>query len=163
MRRFASLFVAAVALAVPLSTASADDPVPHRAPQPMARSIDLALCLDTSGSMEGLIDAARRKLWEIVNVLGTARPQPVLRVALLTFGSEGSEETGWVLVQTPFTTDLDLVSEKLFALKTRGGTEYVGRVVKRAVEGLTWGGADSVKILFVAGNESADQDRAAPF
>jgi hypothetical protein len=55
------------------------------------------------------------------------------------------------------------VSERLFRLGTNGGTEYVGRVVKTAVDALQWGGPDAAKILFVAGNESADQDRAAPF
>jgi len=168
MRRapLAALLSLAVALLVPPSGVAADERAswPRPAPSPAApRAIDLALCLDTSGSMQGLIDAARRKLWEVVNTLGTAKPQPALRVALLTYGSSGSEADGYVVVQTPFTTDLDLVSEKLFALGTNGGTEYVGRVVKHAVEGLTWGGEGAVKILFVAGNESADQDRAAPF
>ena len=55
------------------------------------------------------------------------------------------------------------MSEKLFALGTNGGTEYVGRVVQTAVDRLAWGGPDAAKILFVCGNESADQDHAAPF
>lgn len=138
------------------------DPVVKR-PAPARKQIDLALCLDTSGSMQGLINAARQRLWEVVNELATAQPAPTLRVALLTYGSEGSEQDGYVVVRTPFTTDLDLVSERLFALGTDGGTEYVGRVVKTAVERLQWSGPDAAKILFVAGNESADQDRAAPF
>lgn len=138
------------------------DPVGKR-PQPARKAIDLALCLDTSGSMQGLIDAARQRMWEVVNELATATPTPVLRVALLTYGSEGTEADGFVVVRTPFTTDLDLVSEKLFALGTNGGTEYVGRVVRTAVGSLQWSGPDAAKILFVAGNESADQDRAAPF
>jgi hypothetical protein len=168
MRRaaFAALLSVAAVLLVAPSDVAAEERAswPRPAPSPAApRAIDLALCLDTSGSMQGLIDAARRKLWEVVNTLGTAKPQPALRVALLAYGSSGSEADGYVVVQTPFTTDLDLVSEKLFALGTNGGTEYVGRVVKHAVEGLTWGGEGALKILFVAGNESADQDRAAPF
>ena len=78
--------------------------------------------------MTGLINAARQKMWEIVNECAAARPTPVLRVALLTYGGAGTEDDGYVIRQTPFTTDLDLVSEKLFALGTNGGTEYVGRV-----------------------------------
>jgi hypothetical protein len=138
-------------------------PDPRPDPKPVQKTVDLAICLDTSGSMEGLINAARTKLWSVVNELATARPTPVLRVALLTYGSAGTEQDGYVITQTPFTTDLDLVSEKLFRLTTNGGTEYVGRVVKTAVDALQWGGPDAAKILFVAGNESADQDRAAPF
>jgi hypothetical protein len=159
---------AAVALALAGGAVRADDVA---APPPVvatpravpAKPIDLALCLDTSGSMQGLINAARQKLWEVVNQLATAQPTPTLRVALLTYGSEGTEADGYVVVRTPFTTDLDLVSERLFALGTDGGTEYVGRVVRTAVEGLPWSRGEGAKILFVAGNESADQDRAAPF
>ncbi len=160
---------AAVALllgSVGVGAARADVPPPDpvvKRPAPARKLIDLALCLDTSGSMQGLINAARQRLWEVVNELATAQPAPTLRVALLTFGSEGSEADGYVVVRTPFTTDLDLVSEKLFALGTNGGTEYVGRVVKTAVDRLQWSGPDAAKILFVAGNESADQDRTAPF
>ena len=128
------------------------------APAPTPR-VELAICLDTSGSMDGLIDAARQKLWSIVNDLATATPTPELRVALLTFGNDGHDATGgWVKVDSPFTTDLDLISEALFALKTNGGTEYVGRVLD-ATTRLAWTeGDDVLKITIVAGNESAEQD-----
>ena len=83
--------------------------------------------------MQGLIDAARAKLWAVVNDLALARPQPRLRVALLTYGNDGHQaENGWVRLDVPFTTDLDLVSQNLFALTTNGGTELVGRVIQRA-------------------------------
>lgn len=123
-------------------------------------AVDLAIALDTSGSMEGLIDAARLKLWEIVNALALAEPTPRLRVALLTFGnSSHNRERGWVNVETGLTEDLDLVSQRLFELETRGGTEYVGRLLQVALQDLTWTDSDgALKLLFVAGNEPADQD-----
>ena len=161
--------VAAMTLTFVARQAPADDagaPPIHRGPivdpRP-GKPIDLVLCLDTSGSMQGLIDAARTKMWEVVNELARARPTPSLRVALLTYGSPGDVASGYVVLQTGFTRDLDLVSERLFALGTDGGDEYVGRVVKTAVDRLDWGGPDALKILFVAGNESADQDQVAPF
>jgi len=128
------------------------------------REIDLLLCLDTSGSMSGLIDAARQKLWVIVNDLATARPTPDLRVALLTYGNDGhNAEDGWVAVETDFTTDLDHVSDRLFALTTNGGTEYVGRVLDYAKQ-LTWSASKgALQIAIVAGNESADQDPNVSF
>ncbi|MFG0330333.1 MAG: VWA domain-containing protein [Phycisphaerales bacterium] len=127
--------------------------------------VDLALCLDTSGSMSGLIDAARMKLWEIVNDLALADPAPRLRVALLTFGNDGhSSESGWVRVDVEFTEDLDLVSERLFALTTNGGTELVGRVLDSAAHELEWNDAPtSLKLIVVAGNESANQDQQVSF
>jgi hypothetical protein len=162
---FALSLVAAAA--IPVRPGVADAPVPPAArgagvPAPR-KPIDLVLCLDTSGSMTGLIHAARQKMWEVVNELAAAKPMPRLRVALLTYGSPGNDEAGHVVLQTDLTEDLDLVSERLFALGTSGGNEYVGRVVRTALERLSWADGDAAKILFVAGNESADQDRAAPF
>jgi len=122
--------------------------------------IDMVIALDTSGSMNGLINAARQKLWDIVNEAARAQPRPVLRVGLLTYGSTGTEKDGYVIVQSDLTTDLDSIYEKLFALRTNGGTEYVGRVVYRAVKELKWHrGRGTLRQIFVAGNESADQDR----
>ena len=159
----AALAAAAIAMPSGRARADGDSPsLPVRRPV-AAKPIDLVLCLDTSGSMEGLINAARTKLWEVVNLMARAKPAPSLRVALLTYGSPGDDAAGHVILQTGFTKDLDLVSEKLFALGTNGGDEYVGRVVKTAVDRLEWGGVEALKILFVAGNESADQDKATPF
>ena len=128
------------------------------------RGVDLAILLDTSGSMSGLIDAAKQKLWAMVNDLALAEPTPQLRVALLTFGNDGhNPEDGWVKVQTPFTDDLDLVSQRLFDQTTNGGTEYVGRVLQSAGQ-LEWDPSDrTLKLIILAGNESADQDQEAPF
>ena len=124
------------------------------------RPIDLAICLDISGSMDGLINQARQNLWSVVNDLARLKPAPTLRVALLTYGCSAHDaERGWVEVETDFTTDLDLVSQKLFALTTNGGEEYVARVVRAAVEQLQWSpDAAGLKLLFVAGNEAATQD-----
>ncbi len=127
----------------------------------LRRTVELAICLDTSGSMDGLIEAAKLKLWDIVNDLALATPTPRLRVALLTFGNDGHlAEDGWVRIDSPFTEDLDEISRQLFALRTNGGTEYVGRVLREAGEQLEWTASDhALKLVVVAGNESADQDQ----
>jgi hypothetical protein len=134
------------------------------APPAAQRTVQLAICLDVSGSMSGLIDSARQQLWAVVNELATAQPIPDLNVALLTFGNDGyNPEDGWTKVLTPFTEDLDLVSQQLFALTTNGGTEYVGRVLNQAHQ-LEWNPSDdALKLVIVAGNESADQDQEMPF
>lgn len=142
-------------------TAGAVVPVTAPATSPATpQAIELAICLDTSGSMDGLIDAARARIWDIVSDLATATPQPKLRVALVTFGNDGhSSENGWTNIDIDFTDNLDVVSQRLFALTTNGGTELVGRVIDRATKGLAWSEGDaSLRILVVAGNESADQD-----
>jgi len=54
----------------------------------------------------------------------------------------------------PLTTDLDKVSEQLFALTTRGGQEYCGMVIQHAADGLAWTpSASDLKAIFIAGNE----------
>ena len=160
MDRFTRRVAAAVVLGAGLFTGPFTEAADEAAP-----AVDLAICLDTSGSMTGLIDAARRKLWDITNELAKARPAPRLRVALFTYGNQGhSAADGWVRLDSPFTDDLDAVYQKLFALTTNGGTEYVGRVVRAAAERLDWSASPkALKLIYVAGNESADQDREVSF
>jgi len=122
------------------------------------RQVDLAICLDTSGSMNGLINAARQKLWDVVSELALAQPEPELRVALLTYGSPAYGAPSYVKVQSDLTGDLDTVYQKLMELGTSGGSEYVGWVLHDAHEQLSWAESnDALKLIFVAGNESADQ------
>ncbi len=150
------------ALAAPVADAGGDElPLPRDTLAAIDEHvIELAICLDTSGSMDGLIHSARQKLWTIVNDLAKAQPTPRLRVALLSYGNDGnSSENGWVKVETSFTEDLDTVSQMLFGLTTNGGTELVGRVVQTSLQELDWNAsADALRMIFVAGNESADQD-----
>lgn len=135
------------------------DPI---APLPDTRPVDLVICLDTSGSMTALIDSARAKLWDIVNQLASARPTPRLRVGLLTYGTpdNSTAETGWIVKQTDLTDDLDTVYAKMMAMRTSGGDEFVGWVLNDALRQMSWSSdPKALKIIFVAGNESADQAR----
>ncbi len=140
-------------------------PLVEVAAAPRSRVIDLAICLDTSGSMEGLIDSAKQRIWAIVNDLALATPAPELRVALLTYGNDGHDaENGWVNIDCELTGDLDEISRRLFALRTNGGTELVGRVLSVATGNLRWSDdPNALKLAVVAGNESADQDRVVSF
>ncbi len=127
---------------------------------PEGEAVDLVIALDVSGTMRELIDSTRVKIWEIVNDLAIAEPTPKLRVALVTYGNQtGSAATGWVRVETDLTDDLDLISERLFALKGRGANEYVGRVLQTGIQQLSWSSSPhALKFLFLAGNEAPDQD-----
>ena len=138
-------------------TAAATEPAGTTEPR---RDVDLVIALDVSGSMEGLIDSAKQRLWDITNELAKARPTPNLRVSILSYGKPSyGEQTGFVHVDLPVTKDLDAVSATLFAFQTDGGDEYVARAVQTALDKLQWSqDADALKIVFVAGNESAEQD-----
>ncbi len=124
--------------------------------------IQLAILLDTSNSMDGLIAQAKSQLWKVVNELSRARRynrRPVLQVALMEYGNDGlSEASGYIRIVSDFTTDLDLISEELFGLSTNGGLEYCGEVVDRAAQELSWSNAgDSLKVIYIAGNEPFTQ------
>jgi hypothetical protein len=123
--------------------------------------VDLVICLDTSNSMDGLIASAKQKLWDIVNEVSLLKPRPVLRVALFSYGNDGYDRNaGWVRLETDFTSDLDLVNEKLFGLKTYGGTEFVARVIADSLHKLSWSkDKGTLRMIFVAGNETAHQDK----
>ncbi|MCI0462196.1 MAG: VWA domain-containing protein [Gemmataceae bacterium] len=126
-----------------------------------AKNIDLVICLDVSGSMQGLINSARARLWDIVNELAKIKPAPNLRVALFSYGSASyPREAGWIKKDLDLTTDLDALYEKLFALKIGGSVEYATRVCRDAVEQLKWSeDRTALKIIFVCGNEPASQDK----
>jgi hypothetical protein len=132
--------------------------------QTQARKIDLVIALDTSSSMNGLIDSARSKLWDVVSLLGKARPQPIVRVGLISYGNTGYDRSvGWVRKDADLTTDLDAVYAKLFALRTSGGDEYVARALTAATDQMQWDqDPHTLKIVFVAGNEPANQDPLIP-
>lgn len=124
--------------------------------------VQLAILLDTSNSMDGLIRQAQAQLWRIVNELSSCRKngkRPELSVAIYEYGNTGlPADGGWVRQVLPFTDNLDNVSEKLFALSTNGGDEYCGRVIEAATHGLRWSGDDDdLKIIVIAGNEPFTQ------
>jgi len=124
--------------------------------------IQMAILLDTSSSMDGLIDQAKSQLWKVVNELARAKQNgrtPRLEVSLYEYGKSSiPEEAGYIRQLLPFTTDLDQISEVLFQLTTDGGDEYCGQVILNAVNHLKWSkNTNDFKVIFIAGNEPFTQ------
>lgn len=124
--------------------------------------IQIAILLDTSGSMEGLIEQAKTQLWKIVNEMATAKKDglaPQLEVGLYEYGKDSIPASeGYLRMIVPLSTDLDRISEELFKLKTNGGSEYCGKVIDSAVKELKWNNRnDQFKAIFIAGNEPFTQ------
>jgi von Willebrand factor type A domain len=124
--------------------------------------VQIAILLDTSNSMDGLIEQAKGQLWKICNEFIKAKQNgvaPEVHVALYEYGKSSlSSESGWIRRIQPLTTDLDKISEELFALKTNGGDEFCGWVIKDAVNELEWSPrSDVYKVIFIAGNEPFTQ------
>jgi len=127
-----------------------------------APKIQLALLLDTSSSMDGLIDQARSQLWAVVNALDSATFQgatPGLEIAIYEYGNDNLPEAGgYIREVVPFSSELDVVSEGLFGLTTAGGDEYAGQVIARATDELKWDDGDNVlRVVYIAGNEEFSQ------
>lgn len=124
--------------------------------------IQLAILLDTSGSMSGLINQTREQLWQVVNEFAKARrgnDNATLEVAVYEYGNSNlSANTGYIRQVSPLTSELDQVSEALFALTTSGGDEYCGYVIQTATNQLNWSKSDAdIKAIFIAGNEPFTQ------
>ncbi|MEZ4859631.1 MAG: vWA domain-containing protein [Flavobacteriaceae bacterium] len=137
-------------------------PVTEMTPSTSKHSIKVALLLDTSNSMDGLIDQAKAQLWEIVNELSYAKckhEQPNLEIALYEYGNDNlNAREGYIRKILAFTNDLDDISKELFSLTTNGGSEYCGAVINTSLDQLDWGNdADDLKMIFIAGNEPFNQ------
>lgn len=124
--------------------------------------IQLAILLDTSNSMDGLIDQARNQLWQVVDEFSKSKKSgvvPILEVAVYEYGnSRLSVNDGYVRQVVGLSSELDSVSEALFSLTTNGGSEYCGYVIDRASRQLNWSQSDNdIKAIFIAGNEPFTQ------
>ncbi|AEM70931.1 von Willebrand factor type A [Allomuricauda ruestringensis DSM 13258] len=133
--------------------------------KPKEQYVKIALLLDTSNSMDGLINQAKAQLWDIVNEFTHAKcgtnARPSLQIALYEYGNDNlSSREGYIRQVLGFSNDLDEISEKLFSLTTNGGEEYCGQVIHTSLKQLDWGkNADDLKMIFIAGNEPFTQGK----
>ncbi|MGJ8683761.1 MAG: vWA domain-containing protein [Nonlabens sp.] len=139
-------------------------------PKPVApakpATIQIALLLDTSNSMDGLIDQAKTQLWNLINKMSYAHCNEVqanLEIALYEYGNSSlAQQDNYLRQVVPFSTDLDNISKELFALNTKGGDEYCGAVISHATNHLEWrDGNQDLKMIFIAGNESFLQGKTS--
>jgi hypothetical protein len=120
--------------------------------------IQVAILLDVSGSMDGLIEQAKAQLWNMVSVMGRARCNkviPQIEIALYEYGrSTNNKADGYIKRISGFTNNLDLLSKDLFSLTTNGGDEFCGHVIYTSLKELQWDASpENYKVIFIAGNE----------
>lgn len=134
-------------------------PVTQNTPAPgRQKKVQIAVLLDVSNSMDGLIGQAKAQLWNMVSVLGKATCNdvaPTVEIALYEYGRPTNDaNAGYVKQINYFTRDLDEVSRNLFRLTTNGGDEYCGHVIYTSLKSLEWdANPDNYKVIFIAGNE----------
>ena len=122
--------------------------------------------LDTTGSMGGLIETAKRKIWAIANELARAKPAPEIRVGLVAFRDRGDE---YVTMVHDLDPDLDRVYTRLCGFQAGGGgdgPESVNQALRDAVTRLSWTrDAKAMKVVFLVGDAPPhmDYDQDVPY
>src|SRR5258705_1190659 len=145
-----------LSFSAPLSQESGIERIPKKISN--TPKIQAAILLDVSNSMDGLIEQAKAQLWTMVNVMGKAKcngETPQIEISLYEYGRDNNDlRKGYVKQITPFTSDLDDLSQKLFQLTTNGGQEYCGYVIHTSLNELNWDTTSSnYKVIFISGNE----------
>ncbi|MDP7033816.1 MAG: vWA domain-containing protein, partial [Planctomycetota bacterium] len=160
MNRFKNRLVSAGLILATLSLPLTADEKPNRhspspttppaAPRP---TIEVAFVLDTTGSMGGLLDGAKKKIWSIVNRIASAKPSPRVKLALVAYRDKGD---AYVTKRTDLTEDIDAVFADLMALTAGGGgdhPEHVNQALHEAVSRLSWSQAKrTYRVLFLVGD-----------
>jgi len=115
--------------------------------------IEVAFVLDTTGSMEGLIEGAKVKIWSIANEIVGAEPTPDLKLGLIGYRDKGDE---YITRVYDLSDDLDAMYEHLQAFKAAGGgdaPESVNQALYEAVTRMKWAQNTNVlKIIFLVGD-----------
>ena len=121
--------------------------------------IEVAFVLDTTGSMAGLIDGAKRKIWSIANTIIDVNPDADIRMALVAYRDQGDE---YVLKSYDMSSDVQGLYGKLIKLEADGGgdtPESVNEALDEAVRKLKWTkGDDTKRIVFLVGDAPPHMD-----
>ena len=137
-----------------LGPAASDAPANTAAPR-----IEVCFVLDTTGSMCGLIEGAKLKIWSIANQMVSARPTPQLKIALLGYRDRGDE---YIVRRYDLSEDIDAVYANLQKFQAGGGgdtPESVNQALDEAVSKISWSPDRSVlKIIFLVGDSPPHMD-----
>ena len=121
--------------------------------------IEVCFVLDTTGSMSGLIEGAKQKIWSIANEMVSAKPAPELRLGLVAYRDRGDE---YVVKSFDLTNDIDAVYANLRGFSAAGGgdtPESVNEALHEAVTKMSWSADRGVlKIIFLVGDAPPHMD-----
>jgi hypothetical protein len=130
------------------------DPLENTRPR-----IEAAFVLDTTGSMGGLIHAAKEKIWSIASTMASAQPVPEIRMGLVAYRDRGDT---YVTRVVDLSADLDSIYATLMDFKAEGGgdgPESVNQALRDAVEKLSWTQDDQTyRVLFLVGDAPPHMD-----
>jgi Mg-chelatase subunit ChlD len=133
----------------------------HAAPAPEFRrpTVEVVFCLDTTGSMSGLIDGAKTKIWQICNQIMNGKPTPILRVGLVAFRDRGD---AYITKVYDVSDDLDSVYAEMRTYKAEGGgdePESVNQALDDAVNKIKWStDKRTIRMIFLVGDAPPHMD-----
>jgi len=146
---FPALVTAERAVSAPPKAVSA----PPKATALVSRPrVEVAFVLDTTGSMGGLIEGAKQRIWSVARRIGEGRPRPDLRIALVAYRDKGDL---YVTQVHDFTGDMDAVYARLMSFQADGGgdtPEHVSAALHDSVERLQWSRSAGLKVVFLVGD-----------
>lgn len=156
--RAALASIALCSLIASASPARANDAEPSKKPEKPPR-VEVAFVLDTTGSMGGLLEGAKKKIWSIATEILAGKPKPDVYIGLVAFRDKGD---AYVTKTTALTDDLDKVYKELTLLQPGGGGDHPENVragLNEALANLQWS-ADktTLKIVFLVGDAPAHTD-----
>jgi len=123
-------------------------------------TLEMVFVLDTTGSMGGLIDGAKQRIWGIVNDVMQSSSHPSVKIGLVAYRDQGDEYVTQVL---PLTDDLDKVYTTLMGYNAAGGGDGPENVRRALADGLNkagWsnGGENMARIIFLVGDAPPHDD-----
>ena len=135
-----------------------------REPRPETRPrIDAVFVLDTTGSMGGLIQGAKQKIWSIANQMVSGNPQPDVRFGLVGYRDRHDE---YLTRATPLTRDLDALYGDLSGFQASGGgdgPEDVNAALNQAIHDMQWEqGQNVLRIIYLVGDAPPHDDYHGP-
>jgi hypothetical protein len=135
-----------------------EDDAPIERKQAKPQKIEVMFVVDTTGSMSGLIEGAKRKVWSIANEILSGEPRPRLSVGLVAYRDRGES---YVTQVTQPTEDLDSVYQTLQSFQAKGGgdsPEHVNMALNDAFSGVQWSNDSRLKLVFLVGDAPAHRD-----
>jgi VWA domain-containing protein len=124
-------------------------------------AVEVAFVLDTTGSMGGLIEGAKRKIWSIATAIVDSNPDADIRMGLVAYRDIGDD---YVTRKVDLTRDIQDLYASLLELKARGGGDWpesVNEALDVAVNKLQWtAGSDARRIVFLVGDAPPHMDYA---
>ena len=131
----------------------------HTIPAIQAPVVDVVFVLDTTGSMSGLIQTAKEKIWSIASTMASAQPTPRIRVGLVAYRDRGD---AYVTRIVDLSEDLDSVYAALMEFEAGGGgdtPESVNEALYAAVHKLSWSDSEQAyQAIFLVGDAPPHMD-----